>query len=71
MTLPMAHPLAIKPLSKTFLNEYCRLIKTSCNKIKPNKITSSDRNTSIAKADVQTSAFSRLESQNENACKAK
>jgi hypothetical protein len=65
----MAKPLAINPCTNAFVNVKRRLINTSCNKIKPNKTTSSDRKISIAKADVHTSIFSRPESQNANECK--
>jgi hypothetical protein len=69
--LPIAKPLAINPLDKAFVKAKRRLINTSCNKIKPNKTTSSDRKISMAKADVHTSDFSRPDSQNANECKAK
>jgi hypothetical protein len=46
-------------------------MNTSCNRVKPNRTTSSDRKISIAKADVHTSDFSRPESQNAKECKTK
>lgn len=69
--LPIAKPLAINPLVNAFVKAKRRLINTSCNNIKPNKTTSSDRKISIAKADVHTSNFSRPDNQNANECKTK
>jgi len=71
LNLPIAKPLAINPLLNAFVKAKRCLIKTSCNKIKPNKTTSSDRKISIAKADVHTSNFSRPDNQNANECKTK
>ncbi len=71
MILPIAKPLAINPLLNAFVKAKRRLINTSCNNIKPNKTTSSDRKISIAKADVHTSNFSRPDNQNAKECKTK
>jgi hypothetical protein len=46
-------------------------MNTSCNRVKPNRTTSSDRKINIAKADVHTSDFSLPESQNAKECKTK
>ncbi len=69
--LPIAKLLAINPLLNAFVKAKRCLINTSCNKVIPNKTTSSDRKISIAKADVHTSNFSRPASQNANECKTK
>lgn len=46
-----------------------RLMNTTCRRIKPKRMTNSDRKTSIAKADVQTNDLSRPLSQNARECK--
>jgi len=46
-------------------------MKTSCNKIKPNRTTNSDRKIKIANADDQTRDFFRPDSQYANVCKTK
>jgi hypothetical protein len=69
--LPIAKPLATNPLLNAFIKAKRRLINTSCNKVIPNKTTSSDRKISITKADVHTSSISRPDNQNANECKTK
>ena len=48
-----------------------RLRKTSCKSIKPKRMTNSDRKTSIAKADVQTSDLPRPSRQKAKECKTR